>query len=144
MHRLRFPARQLFCRDVVDQEAMVLSRACYERAKGSFVIKSKRTPLPSNPEQYYRCEPTFEQVNVSLREHGISGSKPLQTLGEESCSLLTRSHGIHVASRALRHAALRTTSEHYSDSTARVTPGIGCLVANPKRAKFTGKTSKTK
>jgi len=38
---------------------------------------------------------------------------------------LTQSYGIHAASRALRHADLPTTSEHCSDSTARVTPGIG-------------------
>lgn len=85
--------------------------------------------------KYYRCEPTFEDVNEWLRKHGVNGGKPLHTLRKEYGSLLTRSYGIHAASRALRHADLRTTSEHYSDLTARVTPGIGRLVANPKRIK---------
>ena len=34
--------------------------------------------------------------------------------------------------RALRHADLRTTSEHYSDSTEGVSPGIGRLLASGK------------
>jgi len=109
----------------IDREVMALFRDYYDGAKGSFVIKSKRAPLPAKPRQYYRCEPTFEQMNIWLRKHGINGDKPLHTLRKEYGSLLTRSYGIHAASRALRHADLRTTSEHYSDSTARVTPGIG-------------------
>jgi Phage integrase family len=128
----------------VDREVLALFRGYYERAKGAFVIKSRRPPLPSKPRQYYRCEPTFEQVNVWLRKQGVNGSKPLHTLRKEYGSLLTRSYGIHAASRALRHADLRTTSEHYSDSTARVTPGIGRLLANPKRAKGAPKTSRPK
>jgi integrase len=128
----------------VDREVMVLFRAYYERAKGPFVIKSKRAPVPSKPQQYYRCEPTFEQVNVWLQKHGVNGGKPLHTLRKEYGSLLTRSYGIHAASRALRHADLRTTSEHYSDSTARVTPGIGRLLTNPKRVKRSRKTSRPK
>jgi integrase len=124
----------------IDREVTALFRGYYEPAKGPFVIKSRRAPLPSKPHQYYRCEPIFEQVNVWLRKHGINGGKPLYTLRKEYGSLLTRSHGIHAASRALRHADLRTTSEHYSDSTARVTPGIGRLVANPKRSKGSRKS----
>jgi integrase len=116
----------------VDREVMTLFRGYHKRAKGPFVIKSKRAPLPTKPRQYYRCDQTFEQVNVWLRQHGVGGSKPLHTLRKEYGSLLTRSYGIHAASRALRHADLRTTSEHYSDSTARVTPGIGRLVASGK------------
>ena len=50
-------------------------------------------------------------------------------LAKEYGSLLTRGFGIHAASRALRHADLRTTSEHYSDSAARVTPGVGPLLS---------------
>jgi len=36
---------------------------------------------------------------------------------------------VDAASRVLRHANLHTTSEHYSDSTARVSLGIGRLLA---------------
>jgi integrase len=121
----------------VDREVMTLFWGYHKRAKGPFVIKSKRAPLPTKPRQYYRCDQTFEQVNVWLRQHGVGGSKPLHTLRKEYGSLLTRSYGIHAASRALRHADLRMTSEHYSDSTARVTPGIGRLVAD-RRARSRG------
>jgi integrase len=121
----------------VDREVMTLFRGYHKRAKGPFVIKSKRAPLPTKPRQYYRCDQTFEQVNVWLRQHGVGGSKPLHTLRKEYGSLLTRSYGIHAASRALRHADLRMTSEHYSDSTARVTPGIGRLVTD-RRARSRG------
>jgi hypothetical protein len=41
----------------VDREVMALFRAYYERAKGRFVIKSSRPPLPSKPQQYYRVAP---------------------------------------------------------------------------------------
>ena len=125
----------------VDREVMELFRSYYERAKGPFVIKSRPPPLPSKPQQYYRCEATFEEVNVWLRKHGVNGSKPLHTLRKEYGSLLTRSYGIHAASRALRHADFRTTSEHYSDATARVTPGIGRLVTTRKRDKGSRKSS---
>jgi integrase len=85
----------------VDREVMALFRGYYEHAKGPFVIKSRRAPLPSKPRHYYRCELTIEQVNIWLRKHGINGSKPLHTLRKEYGSLLTRSYGIHAASRAL-------------------------------------------
>jgi hypothetical protein len=39
----------------VDREVMAIFRTWYERAKGSFVIKSRGAPLPPKPRQYYRC-----------------------------------------------------------------------------------------
>jgi len=72
----------------------------------------------------------FDRLVAWLRKHGLNGNKPLHTLRKEYGSLLTKRHGIHAASRALRHADLRTTSEHYSDSTARATPGIGPILVN--------------
>jgi integrase len=112
----------------VDAEVTTLFREYHEAAKGTFVIRSKRSPLPAKPQQYYRCEPVFGRVTEWLRAHGVNGSKPLHTLRKEYGSLLTRTYGIHAASRGLRHADLRTTSEHYSDSTARATPGVGRLL----------------
>ena len=114
----------------VDAEVMNVFQKCYVTGKGVFVIKSKRPPFPNKPQQYYRCDPIIDRLNDWLRKKGVSGSKPLHTLRKEYGSLLTRNHGIHAASRALRHADLRTTSEHYSDSTARVTPGIGRLLTS--------------
>jgi len=117
----------------VDVEVVDLFRKYHEAAKGVFVIKSKRSPLPAKPPQYYRCEPIFSDLTAWLRKYGVNQSKPLHTLRKEYGSLLTRTYGIHAASRALRHADLGTTSEHYSDSTARVSPGIGRLLAGGKR-----------
>jgi integrase len=113
-----------------DAEVMNVFQKCYVTGKGVFVIKSKRPLFPNKPQQYYRCDPIFDRLNDWLRKKGVSGSKPLHTLRKEYGSLLTRSYGIRAASRALRHADLRTTSEHYSDSTARVTPGIGRLLTS--------------
>jgi integrase len=114
----------------VDPEVMDVFRKHFAKAKGSFVIRSDRPPLPPRPHQYFRCDPIFDRLVVWLRKHGLHGNKPLHTLRKEYGSLLTRTYGIHAASRALRHADLRTTSEHYSDSTARATPGVGRLLVN--------------
>jgi integrase len=114
----------------VDPELMGVFRKYFAKAKGSFVIRSDRPPLPPRPHQYFRCDPIFDKLVAWLRKHGVNGNKPLHTLRKEYGSFLTRRYGIHAASRALRHADLRTTSEHYSDSTARVTPGVGHLLVN--------------
>ena len=114
----------------VDCEVMDLFRQYKETSKGSFVIQSKRPPLPTRPHQYYRCDPVFRVLAKWLRDHGVAGNKPLHTLRKEYGSLLTRNHGIHAASRALRHADLRTTSEYYSDAAVRVRPGIGRLLTD--------------
>ena len=117
----------------IDREVMNVFRGHYGRVKGIFVIKSRRAPAPVKPRQYYRCNAVFDRLTEWLRKQGVNGPKPLHTLRKEYGSLLTRSYGIHAASRALRHADLRTTSEHYSDSTARVTPGIGRLLVGGQR-----------
>jgi integrase len=108
---------------------MALFHEYQKGSNGPFVIQSQRPPLPVKPRQYYRCEPVFTVLVEWLRAHGVTGNKPFHTLRKEYGSLLTRSYGIHAASRALRHANLRTTSAHYSDSAARVTPGIGPLLS---------------
>jgi integrase len=125
----------------VDAEVMDLFRKYHESQKGVFVNKSNRPPLPAKPQQYYRCKSIFHELTEWLREHGVSGNKPLHTLRKEYGSLLTRTYGIHAASRALRHADLRTTSEHYSDSTARAMPDIGRFLAQkPKKKKTVRRT----
>jgi Phage integrase family len=113
----------------VDPELVDVFRKYYAGTKGSFVIRSRGPPLPPRPHQYFRSDP-IDRLVVWLRKHGLNGNKPLHTLRKEYGSLLTRTYGIHAASRALRHADLRTTSEHYSDSTARATPGVGRLLVN--------------
>jgi integrase len=114
----------------VDPELMEIFSKHFAGAKGAFVIRSDRPPMPPRPHQYFRCDPIFDRLVAWLRRHGLNGNKPLHALRKEYGSLLTRRYGIHAASRALRHSDLRTTSEHYSDSTARVTPGVGRLLVD--------------
>ena len=127
----------------VDAEVMELFRKYHQSQKGVFVIKSNRPPLPTKPQQYYRCKSIFHGLTEWLRKHGLNGNKPLHTLRKEYGSLLTRTFGIHAASRALRHADLRTTSEHYSDSTARAIPGIGRFLAQKSRKKQTKRAARS-
>jgi hypothetical protein len=46
----------------VDAEVMNLFRRYHESAKGPFVIRAKRPPLPGRPQQYYRCDPVFSTL----------------------------------------------------------------------------------
>jgi integrase len=46
----------------VDAEVMNLFRRYHEFAKGPFVIRAKRPPLPVRPQQYYRCDPVFSTL----------------------------------------------------------------------------------
>ena len=112
----------------VDPEVIKLFRQYQELSNGPFAIQSGRPPVPAKPQQYYRYDPVFTELIEWLRAHGVTGNKPLHTLRKKYGSLLTRNHGIHAASRALRHADLHTTSEHYTDSAARVTSGIDRLL----------------
>jgi hypothetical protein len=66
---------------------------------------------------------------------GVNTQKPLHTLRKEYGSLINKIHGIHAASKALRHADISVTNNFYTDSRARVTPGLGKLFARKKPAK---------
>ena len=90
----------------IDREVIDVFRGYYERVKGIFVIKSRRAPVPVKPRQYYRCGEVFDRLMEWLRKQGVNGLKPLHTLRKEYGSRLTRSYGIHAASRALRHASV--------------------------------------
>ena len=64
----------------VDPEFMDVFRKYFAGAKGSFVIRSHRPPLPPRPRQYFRCHPIFDRLVAWLRQHGLNGNKPLHTL----------------------------------------------------------------
>jgi integrase len=78
--------------------------------------------------QYYRCQELFERLTIWLRENGVKDNKPLHVLRKEYGSQICAIHGIHAASRALRHADIRVTNEYYTDSRVRVTPEMGHLL----------------
>jgi integrase len=111
----------------VDPEVMSIFREYHNKAKGAFVIPSDRIPKTVTRGDYYRCESHFDTLNAWLRSKGVNTQKPLHTLRKEYGSLINKVHGIHAASKALRHADISVTNNFYTDSRVRVTPGLGKL-----------------
>jgi integrase len=114
----------------VDTEVMSIFREYHNKAKGTFVIPSDRIPKTVTRGDYYRCESHFDSLNAWLRSKGVNTQKPLHTLRKEYGSLINKAHGIHAASKVLRHADISVTNNFYTDSRARVTPGLGKLFAH--------------
>jgi integrase len=112
----------------VDSEVMEIFRGYRARAESQFAIESTRGPKTDVLYQYYRCDESFKKLTEWLRKHGVKTNKPLHTLRKEYGSQINAVHGIHAASRALRHADIRVTNEYYTDSRVRVTPGMGHLL----------------
>jgi integrase len=112
----------------VDPELMEVFRGYRARASGDFVIESSRAPKPGVTYSHYRCQEHFEKLTRWLREQGVNANKPLHTLRKEYGSQICAAHGIHAASRALRHADIGITNQFYTDSRARVTSGFGYLL----------------
>jgi hypothetical protein len=52
---------------------------------------------------------------------------------KEFGSLANALHGIHAASRALRHADISVTYLFYTDARKRATVGLGHLLEEPER-----------
>src|SRR5207237_1635157 len=85
------------------------------RSSGNFVVESSVAPRPHTAYSHYRCERHFVALNKWLRERGVTGNRPLHTLRKEYGSQVCAKHGIYAASRALRHADIAITSQHYLD-----------------------------
>jgi integrase len=115
----------------LDPELVSLFRGYYARAKSEFVIESD-APAPDPGASYscYRCLGLFQRLSAWLRSHGVKTVRPLHTLRKEFGSLINRSHGIHAASMALRHASIAITAEVYVDSRVRTTSGLGYLLGD--------------
>lgn len=116
----------------VDAELLEMFRGFRGRATGNFVIESEIAPRPGATYSHYRCQRVFEALSKWLRDHGVTGNKPLHTLRKEFGSQVCAKHGIYAASTALRHADIVITSQHYLDKKRRVTVGIGGLLNIPK------------
>jgi integrase len=112
----------------IDPELLEIFRSYHAAVAGRFVIDSAKPPRPGVTYQYYRCQELFESLTKWLRKNGVKGNKPLHILRKEYGSQICAIHGIHAASRALRHADIRVTNEYYTDSRVRVTPGMGHLL----------------
>jgi integrase len=112
----------------IDPELLEIFRSYHAAVAGRFVIDSAKPPRPGVTYQYYRCQELFESLTKWLRKNGVKGNKPLHILRKEYDSQICAIHGIHAASRALRHADIRVTNQYYTDSRVRVTPGMGHLL----------------
>jgi len=117
----------------IDSEIMAIFRQYHAKAKGTFVIPSGHPPKTISRGDYYRCESHFDRLNAWLRTKGVNTQKPLHTLRKEYGSLINKAHGIHAASKALRHADISVTNNFYTDSRAQVTPGLGKLFGAEKK-----------
>jgi hypothetical protein len=114
----------------VDPEMMEIFRGYHARALGGeFVVESWIKPRPAvTTYEHYRCGAHFERLAQWLRKHGVRAARPLHELRKEFGSVLNEAHGIHVASRSLRHAQLTTTAAVYVDNRRRATIGLGHLL----------------
>jgi len=119
----------------MDPQIMAIFRRYHAKAKGNFVIPSGKSPRTVSRGDYYRCESHFGALNAWLRSKGVNTQKPLHTLRKEYGSLINKAHGIHAASKALRHADINVTNNFYTDSRVRVTPGLGKLFASKQSVK---------
>jgi integrase len=117
----------------IDDEIMAIFREYRATVRGPFVIPSRLLPRTVLRGDYYRCKTHFERLNTWLRLQGVTEQKPLHTLRKEFGTLVNLAHGIHAASKALRHADITLTNNFYTDSRIRVTPGLGQLFARKAR-----------
>jgi integrase len=120
----------------IDPEVMAVFLEYHNKAKGAFVIRSGRPLKTVTRGDYYRCDSHFDRLNTWLCSKGVNTQKPLHTLRKEYGSLINKAHGIHAASKALRHADISVTNNFYTDSRARITPGLGKLFASKKSTRL--------
>ena len=114
----------------VDPEVMDLFRGHHATASGNFVIESRVLPRPHAAYSHYRCQRQFKALNDWLKAHGIESKQPLHTLRKEYGSQVCAQHGIYAASRALRHADIAITSQHYLDRRESARAGLGRFLSN--------------
>jgi integrase len=115
----------------VDQELLAMFRGFQARAKATFVVESEVAPRPEATYSHYRCQRHFDGLSGWLRTNGVAGNMPLHTLRKEFGSQICGKYGIYAASRALRHADIAITSQHYLEPRRRATVGLGNLLGIP-------------
>jgi integrase len=112
----------------VDSELLEIFRGYRARAKDTFVIESDGQPKSGVSYWHYRCQDVFDRLVGWLRQNGVNGNKPLHTLRKEFGSQICAAHGVHAASRQLRHADIATTNMFYTDAHKRALTGLGHLL----------------
>jgi len=115
----------------LDDELVATFRGYHAKAKSPFVLESGVKPRPGAKYEHYRADRTFAQLLSWLRKKGVGGKSPIHTLRKEMGSIINERHGIYAASRALRHAGIEITAQHYLDTRKRATTGLGSLLGVP-------------
>jgi integrase len=95
---------------------------------GEFVIVSSNPPRYGAHRTNYRAQREFEHLGKWLAGKGVSANKKLHELRKECGAVIANSLGIFAASRALRHADIRVTSQYYADKKVRITTGLDTLL----------------
>src|SRR5439155_19126096 len=108
----------------LDPEVMELFRGYRATASSDFVIHCRVPPRPNAAYSHYRCQREFEALNKWLQANGVDAKQPLHTLRKEFGSQVCAKHGIYAASRALRHADIAITSQHYLDKRKIARAGL--------------------
>ncbi len=116
----------------VDADMLSELQAARGKSVNLYVIEPETPSRDSTAAQNYRCQETFERVTGWLREHGVTDDKPLHALRKEFGSILAASADIHTASRQLRHSAIKTTADYYTDNRRQTAVPIGELLGNKK------------
>ena len=115
----------------LDKELLAMFRGWRAKATGAFVIEASGEPLTGTSYTHYRAQHHFDALIAWLKGKGVSARKPLHELRKECGSQICAKHGIHAASRLLRHADISLTAAHYADQMRRVTFGMGDLLKAP-------------
>jgi integrase len=115
----------------IDKELAALFRGWHANATGSFVIEADVEPRTDTSYTHYRAQSHFDALIKWLKSKGVTALKPLHEMRKEFGSQLCAKYGIYAASRALRHADIAITAQHYVDQKERVTFGMGNLLVMP-------------
>jgi integrase len=117
----------------IDKELAALFRGWHAKASGLFVIEADGEPRTDTSYANYRAQRHFDALIKWLKSRGVTALKPLHELRKEFGSQLCAKYGIYAASRALRHADIAITAQHYLDQKERVTFGMGNLLVMPDK-----------
>jgi integrase len=114
----------------IDEHTVEVLRGFRARAASRFVIEGGRDSRSSTRRTWsrYRCESTFDFVNLWLRRQGVDSPKPLHTLRKESGSLVAQQHGLFQAQQHLRHRDVSTTARFYLDRKAKAAIDTAALL----------------
>lgn len=105
-------------------ELVEIFRRFKASANGEFVIESQNPPRYHVSRANYRAEADFAALYEWLGSKGVSARKKLHELRKECGAVIANNMGIFAASRALRHADIRITSQFTRTKKSGLRPGL--------------------